>query len=467
MNDTSCVWSPNGTIWQQHILVDAVLTVSLQGSILIMAFFSLLIVILARKLEPLSSRGMFAYVYPLILIIFPVVFGFSRFLNPVQLSCYWFPLLRFPWITFSLFIHLLHSARYLAILNVQDHKNLLFQFVKREFEQNNVSQEMYDRHEKNYEGRSCGVLFVYRISQIFKSPWSAVPMSVLFAFAYIGSHALVIFLLNLDGTACMMATKWKMQIVSAVDIVFFVFVAALAMLIAILDFITFMTKRDACSLRSFFFREDPLRFRLQNLPTMGLLIMLNLFVKVGLWNLNSICEVEDFEINDILLNIMVWLSQIVLLFSLVWVILIATGIRLCRKRHEFKENDLEDMLKNVHQREMFQIYCDSEMNIENFMIWMEIQSYPASKDKLKSLKFILAQFLTVGSTMEVNVSSSVIRQIEADIESRNLTEHTLDSLKSEVYLNMKDIYSRFINSPEYIDYIKRRDTRNTLIRILL
>jgi hypothetical protein len=76
MNDTSCVWSPNGTIWQQHILVDAVLTVSLQGSILIMAFFSLLIVILARKFEPLSSRGMFAYVYPLILIIFTVVFGF-------------------------------------------------------------------------------------------------------------------------------------------------------------------------------------------------------------------------------------------------------------------------------------------------------------------------------------------------------------------------------------------------------
>ncbi|KAL0487726.1 hypothetical protein AKO1_000144 [Acrasis kona] len=132
------------------------------------------------------------------------------------------------------------------------------------------------------------------------------------------------------------------------------------------------------------------------------------------------------------------------------------------------------ILSNDTLHSLFKEHARQEYSDESVLLWECIQRYRSKQDRdtrQEISHYIFNTFLSPESVSSVNVNQHIVDLVWSRIDSCEFTDDTFNELEKEVEENLSDIHSRFITTPEYIEYMglfkkKNRRTRSFSLPII-
>lgn len=208
-------------------------------------------------------------------------------------------------------------------------------------------------------------------------------------------------------------------------------------------------KENCCKNMFYYFKRDPLFYKFETYFLIPVVIIIFIVaVNIGsldVFNINII-------MNGVLYHSMLFLQVLfpLLMTMYRWIIYKFYSVP--------PEGSLKKCLDDVLIKNTFKSFAKSEWSIENVLIYEDICLYEKNPN-LNQANFIYENYLKTGSPLEVNVSKKEIEEILSSIKSEKLSKILFENIKISVLTNLKDTFSRFIYTNEYIIW----ETKNKLI----
>eukprot|EP01080_Neovahlkampfia_damariscottae_P008235 gene8235-60_t len=129
-------------------------------------------------------------------------------------------------------------------------------------------------------------------------------------------------------------------------------------------------------------------------------------------------------------------------------------------------DSLDEIMKNKDLKKQFREFAVVEWSLENYLCYEDILKYNNTKSKWKKKEIGCDIFYTYfngdKSTLRINCPGRVANKLKSKFDYRggNVVEFDddlFDDAFNEVKTNLSDTYARFIDSPEYENYIKNQE----------
>eukprot|EP00123_Amoebidium_parasiticum_P009026 comp19171_c0_seq1/m.21868 comp19171_c0_seq1/g.21868 ORF comp19171_c0_seq1/g.21868 comp19171_c0_seq1/m.21868 type:complete len:371 (-) comp19171_c0_seq1:545-1657(-) len=128
---------------------------------------------------------------------------------------------------------------------------------------------------------------------------------------------------------------------------------------------------------------------------------------------------------------------------------------------------LTDLLNDEDGYKMFRVHIEREHNEENLDFWEVCDKFEKAQytpeELEKEAKAIWNKYLVQNAPNEVNVPAATRQKVEKDIKKKKFTPHMFSESKTKTQeLMSKDIYARFLRSPEYLELMQQAETQGWL-----
>jgi hypothetical protein len=100
---------------------------------------------------------------------------------------------------------------------------------------------------------------------------------------------------------------------------------------------------------------------------------------------------------------------------------------------------------------MLSEFSQKEFKYERVLVWDNIQRYKKAESPIKSdvARFIFDTFLTPDGFIQ----ASICKDVETQLTTNNLNEKLFDELERHVERELENVFSRFVKSPKYVEYM--------------
>jgi hypothetical protein len=255
--------------------------------------------------------------------------------------------------------------------------------------------------------------------------------------------------------------------------VIFVVMMFYCFFLCVIDVVLF-TKQNGCSLKRYFFDDDPFKFRIEFYMVFLMIIIGFLFTLIPPVLLIS-TKLAGGATPSQLRNIggLFFFILECLQLSIPYYGVIIALIRIIQQKmiKKVERTEFEELFNDEVGNELLKEFAINEWSIENIYLHDDILKYKKTPKKLMKSKCeeILKTYIEEGSPLEVNISRRIrkltIQKIR-NFDNENSME-IFDGVGFEVLMNLQDTFGRFKFTQLYVSWKKKfmKKKRMTLSRI--
>ncbi|KAL9651164.1 hypothetical protein ABK040_008236 [Willaertia magna] len=119
---------------------------------------------------------------------------------------------------------------------------------------------------------------------------------------------------------------------------------------------------------------------------------------------------------------------------------------------------LEAIIENEESFNCFREYLSSSHNSELVMFIQEANKYKvikSEKNRIKKAQHIIDEFIKVGATHELNISSPLKQAILTSFENNEINSNLFDDLEISILVNLKEgHFKTFLQSDNFLKYVQ-------------
>lgn len=215
---------------------------------------------------------------------------------------------------------------------------------------------------------------------------------------------------------------------------------------------------NRCNLYNFFLLSDPFHFRIELIHLPFLLIY------YIIWEILVFLLNEDYYIVIMIFN-SIYVYWIVI-FQSILIIMITLFQIVYNRFKKIEENyseTISSILTSKRVRLWFIEYAKYEWNLENIMLWDEINKYKnqVSIDKRKKIsEYIVRYFLAPRAIFDININKSESDRIIKLVDNGNFDDNLYSDILESIQTNLKETFKNFRNNDQrYIEYISNKQSK--------
>lgn len=215
-----------------------------------------------------------------------------------------------------------------------------------------------------------------------------------------------------------------------------------------------------CGFKQFFITRDPLCFRIEYvLYLLGPIFAIGPIITLGVlaFTYQELGrEPGLLNVADFLNYVLPWFLMIPAFYYLLITTILPLILTICQRirKKRVKTDSLSTILLNPEFKSLFRAFCEAEFSIENLLCWSDIQDFKKepSVDKARAIH---RTYLVSGCAIEVNVQSSLTKEVWTAITTSCVTTGLFTTIERELCTNMNDTYSRFAYTSQYMLLMKK------------
>eukprot|EP01080_Neovahlkampfia_damariscottae_P002022 gene2022-1529_t len=243
----------------------------------------------------------------------------------------------------------------------------------------------------------------------------------------------------------------------------------------ILDVIFFI-KEEGCSIKKFYFEDDPYGFRIEQLVgfvVLAVMVFLVTFQMIGLYAAVFTFGTTQSDLpQGIVIFRSIGLSFIqiftVTAFSAVGLVLaIISWIKMKFFQKKVYDSEFDAFVSTKSGKDIFKKYAKIEWSLENILFFEEIGKYekiPSKKHAQRRSKEIVQNYIMTGSPLEVNLSHDVrkntMKKVDNFDEYKEVYQSIFNDALKETKRNMRDTFTRISVTKDYLIW---KETSKVLI----
>lgn len=291
--------------------------------------------------------------------------------------------------------------------------------------------------------------FPFLILKLLSHPLLNLIVSSLYFIIFVSLEVIIYFSL---GNQCNDRSDTAIAILYST---FTLILIALTLILIIYDVISNIKTVISVGICQFFFKKDPLFFRIEVYFIGSLLFLYFIIVTIIAFTLsNRIYIIISYSLGIHLL----FIYQVLFILSIT-VIKSIRGLFI----KEIKPDVIDEILNDEEGHKLFSSFADSEFSIENVSCWDDIRLYKKEKDPVKKQSIATSIYYTylngMNSKLEVNCNSQICVEINNQIQNlkpNELKEDLFEKLDAALKINLCDTYSRIIYNDDFKVFLQKQ-----------